>query len=87
MPIVYGFRKTWYTITYLVITRENFVDITYLKPFYYDPGLRRKRGKLNFGPSNKVWLVKWLIDEPPGGTWENREALNDVEAFHHYCAA
>ena len=32
-------------------------------------------------------LVKWLIDEPPGGTWENRETLKDVEAFHHYCAA
>jgi hypothetical protein len=34
-----------------------------------------------------MWLVKWLIDEPPGGTWENRETLKDVEAFHHYCAA
>jgi hypothetical protein len=38
-------------------------------------------------PSNKPWLMKWLIDEPPGGTWENRETLKDVEAFHHYCAA
>ena len=38
-------------------------------------------------PKNKLWLVKWLIDEPPGGTWENRETLKDVEAFHHCCAA
>jgi hypothetical protein len=36
-PIVYGFRKTWYTITNLVTTREYFADITHLKPFYYDP--------------------------------------------------
>ena len=52
--------------------------------------LRPKRGKRilehDFS-ENKLWLVKWLIDEPPGGTWENRETLNDVEAFQHYCTA
>ena len=37
--------------------------------------------------NNKLCLVKWLIEQPPGGTWENRETLNDVEAFHHFCAA
>jgi hypothetical protein len=30
VPIVYGFRKTWYTITNLVTTREYFADITHL---------------------------------------------------------
>lgn len=101
--IVYGYRKTWYTITNLVTTREYFADITHLKPFYYDPDFvtplkvsaRDSEESVvseivehDFSdPTNKLWLVKWLVDEPPGGTWENRETLKDVEAFHHYCAA
>jgi len=103
VPIVYGYRKTWYTITNLVTTREYFADITHLKPFYYDPdfvtplniAVRDSEESVvseivehDFSdPTNKLWLVKWLVDEPPGGTWENRETLKDVEAFHHYCAA
>ena len=38
-------------------------------------------------PRIKFGAVKWLIDEPPGGTLENRETLKDDKAFHHYCAA
>ena len=103
VPIVYGHQRTWYTITNLVTTREYFADITHLKPFYYDPdfvtplniAVRDSEESVvseivehDFSdPTNKLWLVKWLVDEPPGGTWENRETLKDVEAFHHYCAA
>ena len=74
-----------------------------MKPFYYDPEFvtplniaARESDKSvvseilehDFSdPKNKLWLVKWLIDEPPGDTWENRETLKDVEAFHQYCAA
>jgi hypothetical protein len=28
---------------------------------------------ISASPKNKLWLVKWLIDEPPRGTWGNRE--------------
>ena len=103
VPIVYGYRKTWYTITNLVTTREYFADITHLKPFYYDPdfvtplniAVRDSEESVvseivehDFSdPTNKLWLVKWLVDEPPGGTWENRQTLKDIEVFHHYCAA
>ena len=74
-----------------------------MKPFYYDPDFvtplniaaRVKDESVvseivdhDFSDlTNKLWLVKWLVDEPPGGTWETRETLKDVEAFHHYCAA
>ena len=84
MPIVYGFRKTWYTITDLVTTREYFADMSYLTPFY-DPEFVTPLNiaardsdesvvsiilKHDFSDTkNKLWLVKWLIDEPPGGTW------------------
>ena len=74
-PIVYGFRKTWYTITNLVTTREYFADITHLKTFYYDPDVVTP---LNIAardsdesvvsdilehdfsdPKNKLWLVAY----------------------------
>jgi len=33
--------------------------------------------------NKKLWLVKWIIGDPPGGTWET---LKDID-FHHYCAS
>ena len=82
VSIVYGYRKTWYPITNLVTTREYFADITHLKPFYYDPdfvtplniAVRDSEESVvseivehDFSdPTNKQWLVKWLVDEPPG---------------------
>ena len=38
-------------------------------------------------PTNKLWLVQWQLDGDKDETWEPFEVLNDVEAFHHYCAA
>jgi len=60
VPIVYGFRKTWYTVTNLVSTREYFADIkaskaVRLRPRFCNPiehrstGFRQKCGKQNFG--------------------------------------
>ena len=65
--------------------REYFADITHLKPFYYnsesviplniaardsDESVVSEMLEHDFSdPENKLWQVKWLIDEP-GGTWE-----------------
>ena len=37
VPIVYGFEKIRYTIQNLVTTKKYLVDVTHLKPFYFDP--------------------------------------------------
>jgi len=81
-PIVYGFTKTWYTITNLVTTREYFAVITHLKPFFYDPDFVTPLNIATWDsdesvvseilehdfsdPNNKLWLVKWLIGRHVG---------------------
>jgi hypothetical protein len=36
-------------------------------------------------PANKLWRVLWAMDgDTEEETWETREVLKDVEAFHHY---
>jgi hypothetical protein len=38
-------------------------------------------------PDNKRWRVLWALEDgKEEETWETREVLKDVEAFHHYCA-
>ena len=36
-PVVFDVEKLWCTIQNLVTKKEHFVDITHLKPFYFDP--------------------------------------------------
>jgi hypothetical protein len=103
VPIVYGFDKAWYSVQNLVTTKEYYVDVTHIKPFYYDPNYTTPLNiatkdseeriverilEHNFDdPLNKLWLVKWYGSEVPEETWETHDNLKDVEAFHHYCAA
>ena len=93
--------KPRYSIRNLVTNKEYVVDVTHIRPFYYDPAYVTP---LNIAvkdtdetvvemivnhdfsnPQDKKWLVRWLTD-PPSETWEQYENLKNVEAFQHYCA-
>ena len=75
IPEVYGSHKRWYTIRILtnVAARDTneYVVKRILKHDFTDP-------------NKKLWLVQWQLDGDEDETWEPFE---DVEAFHHYCAA
>jgi hypothetical protein len=93
--------KPRYSICNIVTIKEYVVDVTHIRPFYYDPAYvtplniavkdtdeRVVEVIVNHdfsNPQNKKWLVRWLTD-PPSETWEQYENLNNVEAFQHYCA-
>ena len=103
MPEVHGSQKLWYTIRNLTNGKEYSADVTHLRPFYYDPKFvmpinvaARDRNEYVVkqilkhdltGPNNKLWLVQWQLDDDEDETWEPFEVLEDVEVFHHYCAA
>lgn len=95
--------KTWYTIQYEIAMKKYFSDVTHLKPFYYDPlhftplNIAAKDTYTYIvqevmahdlcDPMKKLWLVQWFGVYQTESTWEDHVTLEDVEAFHHYCAA
>ena len=80
--------KLRYTICKLVTDKECVVDVTYIRPFYYDPAYVTPLNiavkdtdetvvdmivKHDFSdPKDKKRLVRW-ITEPPSETWETRK--------------
>ena len=93
--------KPRYTIRNLVTDKEYVVDVTHIRPFYYDPTYVTPLNiavkdtdetvvdmivKHDFSdPKDKKWSVRW-VTEQPSETWETYENLKNVDAFHHYCA-
>jgi hypothetical protein len=101
-PVSGGSSKPIYTIRNLTNGKESVVDVTHLRPFYYDPAyvtplnvaakdtdeeVVEKILDHDFADGHdKKWLVKWSGDTLPAETWERYDTLKDVEVFQHYCA-
>jgi len=102
-PVSDAQTKPRYTIRNLVTGKEYMVDVTHLRPFYFDPAYVTP---LNIAVKDtdkfvvdrivahdftnvheKKWLVRWAGTDTPEETWENYDTLKNVEAFHQYCAA
>ena len=82
--------KPRYTIRNLVTDKEYVVDVTDIRPFYYDPTYVTPLNiavkdtdetvvdmivKHDFSdPKDKKWLVRWVTD-PSSETWETYENL------------
>jgi hypothetical protein len=83
--------KPRYTIRNLSDGKEYVVDVSHLRPFYYDPNFVTP---LNIAAKdseesvvekivthdfsnvmNKKWLVHWAGDSQPDETWETNETL------------
>jgi hypothetical protein len=102
-PVSDGSFKPRYTIRNLTDGKEYVVDVTHLRPFYYDPtyvtplnvavkdtdeDIVKQIIDHDFTVlSDKKFLVKWSGDREPDETWERYETLKNVEAFQHYCAS
>jgi hypothetical protein len=94
--------KPRYTIRNLSDGKEYVVDVSHLRPFYYDPNfvtplniaakdasesVVEKIVTHDFSdPLDKKWLVRWAGDSQPDETWERYDNLKNVEVFQHYCA-
>jgi hypothetical protein len=102
-PISETNTKPQYTIRNLTNDKEYVVDVTHLRPFYFDPDyvtplniaakdtaeeVVEKIVNHDFSDYNdKRWLVRWAGNGQPEETWERYDNLKDVEAFQQYCAA
>ena len=94
-------KKTYYTIRNLVTDKAYVVDVTHMRPFYFNPNYVTPLHvavkdtdetvvdailQHDFSdPTDKKWLVPWLRD-PPSESWESYDKVKNVEAFHQYCA-
>jgi len=90
--------KIYYTIQNLATDKEYVVDVTHIRPFYFDLNnvtLLNVAEKDNdetvvdaiqhdfSHPADKKWLVRCFRD-PPSESWERYGNLINVEAFHQY---
>jgi hypothetical protein len=92
-----------YTIRNLADNKEYVVDVTHLRPFFFDPDFvnplnvaAKDTGenvvvailRHDFSDLNdKRWLVRWEIDGILEESWETYDNLKNVEVFQHYCAS
>ena len=95
--------KPRYVIRNLTDSKEYVVDVTHLRPFYYDPEyvtplnvaakdtdeeVVQEILQHDFSDFNdKRWLVRWGGDQRFEDSWERFHTLKDVEVFQHYCAS
>jgi transposase InsO family protein len=95
--------KPMYTIRNLADNKEYVVDVTHLRPFFFDPEFvnplnvaAKDTGenvvvailRHDFSDLNdKRWLVRWEIDGVLEESWETYDNLKNVEVFQHYCAS
>jgi transposase InsO family protein len=92
--------KWIYTIRNLVTTRTTDVDVTHIKPFYFDPtyttplhiAVRDTDEYVvdhivdhKLTNDGHLWRVRWADYSETDDTWEPFDTLKDVDAFHVYC--
>ena len=95
-PVSDAQTKPRYTIRNLVTGKEYMVDVTHLRPFYFDPAyvtplniavkdtdefvVDRIVAHDFTNVNEKKWLVGWAGTETPEETLENYDTLKNVEA-------
>jgi hypothetical protein len=92
--------KWVYTIRNLVNLKCYEVDVTHIKPFYFDPTYTTPLHvavrdtdeyvvdhivEHKLTDTGHLWRVRWADYSDADDTWEPFEHLKDVDAFHVYC--